>query len=291
MSPYMGLYATIYEMKITVARSAGFCFGVKRAMDIALRMAGEKRDVFMLGDIVHNDIVVNKITEAGIKKILRLGKGDDKTLIVRAHGASIATYRKAKEKGYNIIDATCPMVKEIHRIAGKAEKEGCKIAVIGDKDHDEVRGIVGQLKKRPIVISKVSDIRQAGINRSGKIAVVVQSTQNADKILPIVKALKKAADKVIFFNTICRPTRQKQDEAKKMALKNDAIIVLGSRKSANTRRLYHIAKARNGKTYWVESPGSIKRSWFKKTKSVGILAGASTPDEIIKDAVSLLVRF
>ena len=278
-------------MKITVAKSAGFCFGVKRAIDIALRMAGEERDVFMLGDIVHNDIVVKNITEAGIKKILRLGKGNGKTLIVRAHGASINTYHKARKKGYSIIDATCPMVKEIHRIAGRAEKKGHKIAVIGDRDHDEVRGIIGQLKRRPIVISKVSDIRRAGVKRFGKIAVVVQSTQNADKILPIVRALEKAVDEVVFFNTICRPTRQKQDEAKNLALKNDAIIVLGSRKSANTRRLYNIAKARNRKTYWIESPSSINRSWFKKSKSVGILAGASTPDEIIKDTVSLLAGF
>ncbi|MFH1753113.1 MAG: 4-hydroxy-3-methylbut-2-enyl diphosphate reductase, partial [Candidatus Omnitrophota bacterium] len=243
------------------------------------------------GDIVHNDIVVNKITGAGIKKILRLGKGTDKTLIVRAHGASINTYNAARKRGYNIIDVTCPMVKEIHRIAGRAEKAGFKIAVIGDKDHEEVKGIVGQLKRRPVVISSLSDMPRVTLKRSSKIAVVVQSTQNADRVLPIVRALEKIAGEVIFFNTICRPTRQKQEEAKKLALKNDVVVVLGSCKSANTRRLYNIAKAKNGKTYWIESPASIKRSWFKKAKSVGILAGASTPDETIKETVSLLASF
>jgi len=278
-------------MIITVARSAGFCFGVKRAIEIALKMASERKSVFMLGDIVHNDTVVKKITETGIKKILTLGRGDNKTLIVRAHGASIKTYNQAKKKGYNVVDATCPMVKEIHKTATRAEKEGYKIAVIGDKDHEEVRGIIGQLKKRPVVISKLSDIRRRHIKKADKIAVVVQSTQDADRVLPIVRALEKRAGEVIFFNTICRPTRQKQNEAKKLALKNDIVIVLGSAKSANTRRLYYISKEKNRKTYWVESPSLIKKSWFKRAKSVGILAGASTPDEIIKDAASLLIGF
>jgi 4-hydroxy-3-methylbut-2-enyl diphosphate reductase len=275
-------------IKINIARSAGFCFGVHRAINTALRVAGDKDGVYMLGDIVHNDTVVADISSAGIRKISRLGRGKGKTLLIRAHGASRLTYQKARAREYEIVDATCPMVKEIHKIALNAENGGSRIAVIGDKNHDEVKGIVGQLRKRPFIISDLSDLKRLRLPKNSDLAIIVQSTQNIESVKKIVDALAKRAKRLRFFNTICRPTTQKQQEARDIAGRNDVVIVLGSHKSANTQRLYEISKAINPRTHRIGTPARMKRSWLKNAKSVGILAGASTPDEIIKETASVI---
>jgi 4-hydroxy-3-methylbut-2-enyl diphosphate reductase len=265
-------------MKINLAKSAGFCFGVKRALKIALKTAETGSAVEMLGDIVHNEEVVLGIQESGIKKIKKLRDGAGKILLIRAHGASEDVYRKAEKLGYTIVDATCPMVKEIHTIVKASKKEGCRIIIIGDKLHDEVRGIMGQLKNRAIVIDAIKHIPLETIKRVKKACVVVQSTQNAEKIISIVAILRKHIKEIQFFNTICRPTRIKQKEAKAMPLKNDVMIIIGSKTSANTKRLYQISKALNKQSYWIRSRAEVKSEWFKGTHTVGILAGASTPD-------------
>lgn len=275
-------------MKISVAKSAGFCFGVKRALNIALEAASSGK-VRMLGDIVHNEVVVGQLRSAGIRNIKKLGSGRGKTLLIRAHGAQRATLAAAKRAGYRIIDATCPMVKEIHAIAKELEDDGRKVIVIGDREHDEVRGIVGQLKNRPVIISSRRDIGKtvlAGINRAG---IVAQSTQEEDKVLEMVGLVKAAIPDVAFKNTICNPTKTKQREAKSLPAGNDVVVIVGSRSSANTKRLYQISKRLNKRTHWVNSPKEVRREWFRGALSTGITAGASTPDSSIKavaDAVA-----
>jgi len=271
-------------IKINLAKSAGFCFGVKRAIDIALKTA-QNNNVYMLGDIVHNDTVVKMIHNAGIKKINCLGTGKEKILLIRAHGVSLAIIKKAVSAGYQIIDATCPMVKEIHKIAQKMENAGYKIVIIGDKEHDEVRGIVGQIKTKPLVIDNIKNIRKSNLKGIKKAAVVVQSTQNIEKVLKITALLKKYIPELRFFNTICRTTRIKQEEIKKMPRENDLMIVIGSLHSANTRRLFEIAKSLNKNSYWVQSKLDIKPIWFRNAKHVGITAGASTPDETTREII------
>ena len=275
-------------MKINVAKSAGFCFGVKRALKIALDTSKTGSKVEMLGDIVHNEDVVNEIKKAGVGKIRRLRKGDNKILLIRAHGASEEIYEKASNLGYTIVDATCPMVKEIHKIAKISKNEGCEVIIIGDKKHDEVRGIMGQLQDKVIVIDSIKKIPLAKLKKVKKACVVVQSTQNMDKTIPIVDILKKHINDLKFFNTICRPTRVKQKEIKAMPLKNEVIIIIGSRTSANTKRLYQIAKSLNKRSYWIQSRDEIKKSWFSNTQSVGIMAGASTPDYTTKDVIKYI---
>jgi len=265
-------------MKINLAKSAGFCFGVKRALKIALKTAATGTTVEMLGDIVHNEEVVQGIERAGIKKIKKLRNGAEKILVIRAHGASENVYSKAAQLGYTIVDATCPMVKEIHTIVKATKNEGCRIIILGDKHHDEVRGIMGQLNNRAIVIDSIKHIPLETIKRVKKACVVAQSTQNAEKILSIVAVLKKHIKEIQFFNTICRPTRIKQKEAKAMPLKNDVMIIIGSKTSANTKRLYQISKALNKRSYWLRSSAALKSEWFKGAHTVGIMAGASTPD-------------
>ncbi|MCP4650826.1 MAG: 4-hydroxy-3-methylbut-2-enyl diphosphate reductase [PVC group bacterium] len=273
-------------MKINIAKSAGFCFGVKHALNIAFKSVDSGANIDMLGDIVHNEDVVKQISQAGIKKISRLRKGASKTLLIRAHGAPAKTHQKAKSLGYKIIDSTCPMVKEIHMIAKKAEKKGCTIIIVGDQKHDEVRGIIGQLKKNPIVIDRLENIPLTKIKRIKKAAIVVQSTRNMEKTLAIVETLKQYIANLEFHNTICNPTRIKQQEMKIMPLKNDLVIVVGSKTSANTKRLYELSKSLNKKSYWIQSKNDINPSWFKGVKSVGITSGASTPDETTKAVVA-----
>lgn len=279
-------------MEIKVAKNAGFCFGVKRAINIALNAARHTGNIYMLGDIVHNETVVKKLEEAGVGKIKRLNKGAGKILLIRAHGAQEATFLKAKKAGYKIIDATCPMVKGIHAIAKNMEKNKRQVIIIGEKAHDEVRGIVGQLKKKPIVISSIADIKsELTTAPPRKAGIVVQSTQEEEKVLGIVKRLSKIVPDLMFKNTICNPTKIKQTEAKTLPLKSEVFIVIGSKSSANTKRLYEIAKKLNKRTYWVNSAGGLKREWFARAKKVGITAGASTPEESIKEVIKEIKKF
>jgi len=276
-------------MKINLAKSAGFCFGVKRALDIAFNTADFKSKVYMLGDIVHNEKAVKAIERAGIKKILRLTPGKNRILLIRAHGVSMDILKKASCLGYRIVDATCPMVKEIHRIAKGMEQKGYAVITIGDRKHDEVRGIVGQLKKKAILIDDPVHIPFKKIRQIKRAAVVVQSTQNSQDVLKIIRVLRKYIKELEFFNTICRPTRIKQQEIRLMPLKNDMMIIIGSKKSANTRRLYEISKRLNKRSYWIASKQEIKPEWFKgNVKSVGVTSGSSTPESTTNEVIKYL---
>lgn len=272
-------------MKINLAKSAGFCFGVKRAITIALETAKSETNVYMLGDIVHNENVVKQIELSGIKKINTLKEDKGQILLIRAHGTDTNTVNRAMKLGYKIIDATCPMVKEIHKIARDMEQKGYMIIVIGDTDHDEVRGIIGQLKTKSLVVENLQTLPLDKIRKIKKAAVVVQSTQNLDKVTKIVDVLKTYIKDLEFFNTICRPTRIKQGEIQLMPSQNDVMVIIGSKNSANTNRLFDISKSINPKSYWINSAKEIKSWWFKDAKTVGITAGASTPESTIQEVV------
>lgn len=277
-------------MKINLAKSAGFCFGVKRALKIAFETAKGRKKIFMLGDIVHNEEVVKQVTAAGIRKINKISRGRGKTLLIRAHGTGQNTTKKALQAGYAIIDATCPMVKEIHKIAKEGEEKGRRVIIIGDKKHDEVRGIIGQLKHKAVIIDGKGVLPVKKIKKIEKARVLAQSTQNLDKVMEMVGTLRTYIGDLEFFNTICLPTRIKQQEIKNMPPKNDVMVIIGSKASSNTRRLYEISKSLNNRTYWVSSKKEIKPNWFKGAKSAGITAGASTPDKTTQDIVRYLKK-
>jgi (E)-4-hydroxy-3-methyl-but-2-enyl pyrophosphate reductase len=273
-------------MDVNLAKSAGFCFGVKKAITVAVETAKTKKPVFMLGDIVHNEEVVKQIRDAGIKKINRLSRGKGKTLLIRAHGCSRQTLQQALKLGYRVIDATCPMVKEIHKIARRLEDTGHQLIIIGDQRHDEVQGIVGQLKSKALVIDDIQKVPLQKIKKISRAGIVVQSTQNLDKVLAILRLLRKYIPKIAFHNTICNPTRIKQNEVKTMPLENSIMIIIGSKTSANTKRIYEISKSLNPHSYWVNSAKEIKKTWLKNAKSAGITAGASTPESSIKEIIA-----
>ncbi|RKY41918.1 MAG: 4-hydroxy-3-methylbut-2-enyl diphosphate reductase [Candidatus Makaraimicrobium thalassicum] len=275
-------------MKINIAKSSGFCFGVRRAIDISKNLAGGKRAVYVLGDIVHNSFVVSELEKKGIRKISRIKRSaGNAILVIRAHGAPKAVFDNAKARGYRIVDATCPKVKDIYKIARRLEKNS-SIIIIGDNNHDEVKGIAGQLKKKPITIESPRDIPLKKLARVKKAAVITQSTQTTDNINMIMERLEKIIPRVKLYNTRCRTTAVKQQEIKSLPEKNDLVLIIGSRTSANTKRLYQISRNINKKTYWIECARDLKAAWFKNAGKVGIMAGASTPDYITGEIVETL---
>jgi 4-hydroxy-3-methylbut-2-enyl diphosphate reductase len=177
------------------------------------------------------------------------------------------------------------MVKEIHKIARQLEDRGYRIIIIGDKKHDEVAGIIGQLNSQAIVIDKLKDIPLGKIKKISKAGIVVQSTQNQDKLALILELLHRHIPEISFHNTICNPTRTKQNEVKVMPLKNTVMIIIGSKTSANTKRIFQISKSLNKNSYWVNSAQEIKKGWLVNAKNVGVSAGASTPETTIRDVL------
>jgi 4-hydroxy-3-methylbut-2-enyl diphosphate reductase len=270
---------------IHLAKTAGFCFGVRRAIRMAHELARGGSRIHMLGDLVHTRDVIARLEKAGIKKISRPGNGRGKILLIRAHGAGKRLMTLARNHGYKIVDATCPMVCAIHKIVRKMDRKGYRIIVLGDRRHEEVQGIVGQTGRKTLIIDGIENIPWPQIRKIKKAAIVVQSTQNTDHILPIVEALKGKIKELKFFNTICRPTRMKQAEMKTMPSNHDVVIVIGSRSSANTRRLYEISRALNPRSHRIESAAEIRPAWFRKAGTVGVTAGASTPQSATRAVI------
>jgi len=270
-------------MKIIVAKDAGYCFGVRQAVDQAYKTAEQYGDVYMLGHIVHNEHVVSDLEKSGAKVINSLEKiPDDKPLLFRAHGTEPAVWSKAKQKNINIIDATCPLVTEIHHEVQKLEKEGRQIIIIGDHGHDEIIGIATQVKK-PIVISNVDEAKK--LKKMKRVGVVSQSTQMIENIQAIIGELLTKVNDLHFVNTICFPTKRNHEQIKKLAEIADVLLIIGSFTSANSKRLTQLALERNPFSFQVTDVKDINNEWFKKATTIGISAGASTPDNIIKDVI------
>ena len=266
-------------MKITVAKDAGYCFGVRDAVNMAYDASDSYGEVYMLGDIVHNENVVKDLENAGAKVVESLDDvPEDKPVLLRAHGTINETLNKAKEKNLNIIDATCPLVHEIHREVKMLEDEGRKIVIIGDHGHDEVNAIADQVSNPSIVASKEEALK---IKRTRKIGVVCQSTQMIENVQEIINTLMTRIVDIRFINTICYPTKRNHDQIKELAKSSDLMIIIGSFTSANSKRLTELAKQRNEKTYQVTCAEDLEKKWFDGIESVGISAGASTPDYLI----------
>jgi len=277
-------------MKINVARSSGFCFGVRRAINISREMAAGRENVCVLGDIVHNDFVVGDFRKRGLKKITRIKPAKRSTLIISAHGAPKKTFEKAEKAGYRIVDATCPKVKDIYRIGREAEKTG-RVIIIGDKGHQEVKGIAGQLRKRPVIVESARDVSAKKLSGIKKAAVITQSTQSAGNIKNVMWRLEKIIPSIKLLDTTCTTTRVKQREIASLPKKNDLVLIIGSGTSANTKRLYQISRKINRKTHWINNAKDLRYGWFRNIKSVGIMAGASTPDHVTSEVVAKLKEY
>ena len=270
-------------MKILLAKNAGYCFGVRDAVDMAYDTAKEHGDVYMLGHIVHNENVVNDLDKAGAKVVDSLDKvPEDRPVLLRAHGTHVDTWKEAKQKNMNIVDATCPLVRDIHDEIKQLEKDGRKIIIIGDHGHDEVVGIASQVKNPMIVATPEEAIKLRKTKRAG---VVSQSTQTIENVQEIVNILMNKVVDLRFINTICFPTKRNQEQIKELSEKCDVMFVIGSFTSANSKRLTDLSKERNKRSYQFTCALDINEKWLEDCNVVGISAGASTPDNIIEEVL------
>ncbi len=270
-------------MKIFLAKDAGYCFGVRDAVNLAYDTAEAHGEVYMLGTIVHNERVIENLSNAGAKVVETLDDvPEDKPILFRAHGTAPELWKKTDKKNLDLINATCPLVTEIHDEIKKLEEEGRRTIIIGDHGHDEVIAIAAQVSE-PIIIANVDEAKT--LRKMKKAGVVSQSTQMIENVQEIMNVLMEKVFDLRFINTICFPTRQNHEQIKELAAQCDVMIVIGSFTSANSKRLTQLALERNKCSYQVTTAGELDMSWFNDCKTVGISAGASTPDEIINDVV------
>ena len=270
-------------MKILLAKDAGYCFGVRDAVDMAYNTAEKDDDVYMLGHIVHNENVVNDLDKAGARVVASIDDvPDGKPILFRAHGTTVNTWNDAKTKDMNIVDATCPLVWEIHEEVKKLEKEGRKIIIVGDHGHDEVVGIASQINN-PIIVASPKEAK--ALKKTKRAGVVSQSTQTIENVQEIINIIMTKVFDLRFVNTICFPTKRNQTQIKELAKQCDVMVVIGSFSSANSKRLTALAKDRNKNSYQVTCAEEIEPKWLEGVETVGVSAGASTPDNIIHDVI------
>lgn len=279
-------------MKIFLSQYAGFCPGVKRAFDMVMSLDMEKikKPVLVLGALVHNEDVNKKIKEKGIGEITleelkNSFSGEIGTLIVTAHGDGPEIFALAKKKKIDVIDTTCPKVIKAQRLAKFFSKRKMKVVIVGDKEHKETRGIDDWSGGNSLIVSSLEGLSQSNFLSKNKIAVLSQTTQDEIFFEKVCREIKKNNPSAVIENTICLTSKERQEEIKKMAGKNDAVLIVGSPSSANSKRLFEIARQINKKTFFVENANQIKKEWFYKIYKLAITAGASTPKWIIEEIV------
>ncbi len=275
------------HMNVKTAKYSGYCFGVKRALKLAEEILkknqGKKTEIFTLGPIIHNSGVTNKLAKKGLISVENLEKIIPGSIfIIRSHGMSPVLVNEIKKKDIKIIDATCPFVKKAQARAEDLSKNGYFVVIVGNRNHPEVMGIKDHvLSKNYAVIKNEADAEK--ISSKKKIGVVVQTTQPIEKLCLITSKLLEKAKELVVFNTICNTTKKRQNSTKKLANNVDIMIVVGGKKSANTKHLVEISKKCSAVTYHIENYKEIKPQWFNNVKKVGISGGASTPVEDIID--------
>ena len=265
--------------KITVAKSAGFCFGVKRAIDLAQDIASKNNDVYTFGPLIHNPQEVARLEKENIKVIEDYSKIDKGVLVLRTHGIPLDIYENlSKKENIKIVDAACPFVKKAQDIIKELSNDSEQIVIVGERKHPEVVALVSYGKGKCVVVEDQKDIKN--VKKTDIIYIVSQTTQSPKKFEEIVNEISKISQ-VKVFNTICRATFDRQSAAEKLAKEVDVMIVIGGKNSGNTTRLYQIC-SKITKTYHIENVDEIEPAWFEKVETVGITAGASTPDWIIE---------
>ena len=273
-------------MEVVLAKSAGFCFGVEKALNTVYKQIENGETVYTYGPIVHNEEVVLELQSMGVKVIEtqeELKTLSEGTIIIRAHGVSERFYALADSLGLNLVDATCPFVKKIHKIVKKDSMEGRKVIIIGNDSHPEVEGIKGWCCGEYFVINGLEDLENTVFELGEKISIVSQTTFNYKNFQDIVEIISKKGYDIIVYNTICNATEERQTEAEQLAKESDAMIVIGGLHSSNTKKLYEISKSECKNTYYIQTLSDLDLDALKSFRSVGITAGASTPNNIIKE--------
>ncbi|MCS6957131.1 MAG: 4-hydroxy-3-methylbut-2-enyl diphosphate reductase [Aquificaceae bacterium] len=282
-------------MEILVAEHAGFCFGVRRAINIAedaLKNLEKAGSIYSIGPLIHNPQEVKRLQEKGLALLEREEDlKENTTVVVRSHGIPPQRERELLSKGVRILDATCPFVKAVHDAVVKLSKEGYFVVLVGEKNHPEVIGTLGYLQEcggKGVVVESKEDIK--GVLGKERVGIVAQTTQNEQFFKEVVGEIALWSKEVKVINTICNATSERQEDVYKLAPVVDVMIIIGGKNSGNTRRLYEISKSINPRSYHIETPDELKREWFEGAKKVGVTAGASTPDWIIEEVVDSIRR-
>ena len=280
-------------MKVFLAKEVGFCFGVKRAINMTRQALAEHDDVSILGDVVHNRTVTSELEQLGLRKVDALDDVKGGTMVIRAHGMPQTRIQEAHDRGLNIVDATCPIVTQAQEAALELERRGCTVVIIGDKNHAEIKGVVGNLRNPALVVDSVEELREADLDKRllRKVGVIFQTTHSFELCAAIVNELITMAKEVQVINTICRPVRNRQMDAVELAQRVDVMIVVGSRSSANTLELKHLCQKYNPRTIHVENADELKPAEFEGVEEVGIASGLSTPPETVEQVKRRLMTW
>ena len=282
-------------MEVRLAKTAGFCFGVKRAVDTVYQQVEQCKNekIYTFGPIIHNEEVVKDLRNKGVEVIKtedELKKLTSGVVIIRSHGVSKHIYQMLDEQGLTCVDATCPFVKKIHRIVEKESAEGAYIVIIGDENHPEVQGIKGWSSTPVSVIKTEEQANDFTPPENARVCIVSQTTFNYNKFKYLVEIISKKHYNVNVLNTICSATKERQTEAQNVADEVDVMIVIGDKHSSNTQKLFEICRSACADTYYIQTLDDLNMNQLKSVKTVGITAGASTPSNIIEE-VQNNVRF
>ena len=277
-------------MEVIKAKTAGFCFGVKRAVDTVYEQVDScEGAIYTYGPIIHNEEVVKDMESKGVivirseEELDSLAEG---TVIIRSHGVEKRIYDKLEKKGIRIVDATCPFVKKIHKIVSKESAQGAHIVIIGNPEHPEVQGIRGWAGENVSVVQDAEAAEKIEFDKNVKICVVSQTTFNYNKFKDLVEIIRKKGYDIIVLNTICNATKERQEEAARIAERVDAMIVIGDRRSSNTQKLFEICRNACMNTYYIQTLDDLDMNQLRSVETVGITAGASTPNKIIEEVQS-----
>lgn len=274
-------------MEITVAKSAGFCFGVQRAVDSVYKELEENSGkIYTFGPIIHNEQVVEDLNKRGIEVIdtvEQLKEIKEGTVVIRSHGVAKEIYDILEQQKLKMVDATCPFVKKIHNIVLDESNNGKTIIIIGNDNHPEVEGIKGWVNGEVIVINKEEQIEKLSLPEQTKVCIVSQTTFNHNKFKYLVEIIRKKGYDITVVNTICNATHVRQVEAQKISSKVDGMIVIGGKNSSNTQKLYDICRNECENTFYIQTVKDLNLHELKSLKSIGITAGASTPKNIIEE--------
>lgn len=273
-------------MRVEIARDAGVCYGVERALKLAAEAALSNETVHTLGPLIHNPQAVLGLKDRGVEVAAALDEIDGGTVIIRSHGVDPAIIDDAARRGLDVIDATCPFVSAAHKCARELADGGYGVVIVGEEEHPEVEGIMAHAGGRAIVVQSAEDLPEELPAR--RVGVVVQTTQPPARLEAVVTALLPHVTELRVCNTICDATAKRQAAAEELARQVDVMIVVGGHNSGNTTRLAEISRTQNPRTHHVETSAELDPSWFEGSETVGVTAGASTPDEQMADVVSAI---
>ena len=276
-------------MSVELAKTAGFCFGVKRAVDTVYQQIEQYRGekIFTYGPIIHNEEVINDLRSHGVEVLNdeeELKTADADVVVIRSHGVAKYIYDIMEERGITCVDATCPFVKKIHKIVAEKSAEGSYIVIVGNGEHPEVQGIRGWAGEQVTVVQTPEDAERFELpDKDQKVCIVAQTTFNYNKFKELVEIISKKRYDIVVLNTICNATKERQTEARQIAARVDAMVVIGDKRSSNTQKLFEICKEECLNTYYIQTLDDLDINQLRSVESVGITAGASTPNKIIEE--------